>query len=48
LLFDRREDVAEQFNRVDGKAERDSAELLRATLNSVDTPQGQLIRLGLN
>jgi hypothetical protein len=48
LLFDRREDAAEQFNRVDGKAERDSAELLREALNSVDAPQDQLIRLGLN
>ena len=48
LLFDRREDVAEQSNRVDGKAERDSAELLRVALNSVDAPQDQLVRLGLN
>jgi hypothetical protein len=48
LLFDRHEDVAEQSNRVDGKAERDSAELLRVALNSVDAPQDQLVRLGLN
>ena len=48
LLFDRREDAAEQSNCVDGKAERDSTELLRVALNSVDAPQDQLIRLGLN
>jgi hypothetical protein len=48
LLFDRHEDAAEQTNRVDGKAERDSTELLRVALNSIDAPQDQLVRLGLN
>ena len=48
LLFDRREDNAEQSNRVDGKTERDACEMLRVALNSVDAPEDQLIRLGLN
>jgi hypothetical protein len=48
LLFDRREDTAERSNRVDGKTERDSTELLRVALNSVDAPQDQMVRLGLN
>jgi len=48
LLFDRREDAAEQSNRVDGKTEQDATELLRVALNSIDAPQDQLVRLGLN
>jgi arylsulfatase A-like enzyme len=48
LLFDRREDLAEHSNRVDGKTEHDATELLRVALNSVDAPQDQLVRLGLN
>ena len=48
LLFDRREDTAEQSNRVDGKTEQDATELLRVALHSVDAPDDQLLRLGLN
>ena len=48
LLFDRHEDTTEQTNRVDGKVERDSTELLRVALRSIDAPQDQLVRLGLN
>jgi hypothetical protein len=48
LLFDRREDAAEQSNRVDGKTEQDATELLRFALHSVDAPEDQLLRLGLN
>jgi len=47
LLFDRREDTAEQSNRVDGKTEQDATELLRVALHSVDAPEDQLLRLGL-